>query len=735
MSERYKINSKVAEDQFSVTYDAWDSILSHRVQLKKERPSLEPGDAEIFRKKFQKISALAHPNLLEIYDIDRSGDEFNVVTESLVGKSLKVICKEGLVSDDDFQILVDQTLSWAATWEDAGNGDTVISPENVFVTRKSPGLFQFKVCDFEFARWNENKGGKASELLGSLARLYILAVAGGYSTLDGVLENFEGDRLSVLRAGLRHCRPDLDRHRVDWLAWTIFQLEKGVPLTARECLSRFQEPARLIDEGIDHDAELEIEEIVEEEYDDDEDETKPIPLHLLEGEEDENPFSTRSDRDRPSHHVSPELGVTESAPKGRKFIKLILNSYRNPWGKIAASIVVLVVGVTLGMMVRNSNRVPPAEPANRIEESNLATSPKKAKVPDSPQPEEETFPKPFNPAKTERSQASLVTGPLVRDLKPRKPEMTTAELAASEVNSITEELQKTTEVDQDIRIALIQRLETVLDLDLEKEQRPGAELDILIPTLIGERSGDLNEAEIGFLMNSAKKWNLINPARILANHFRKTGEAEMALPWLEIAATDGDVDAMVEAGLHMLEETQPAKVQREGFTWLKKAANLGDREAIYLTGECLLLGKGTEKNEVEAVVYLEDGADEGEPRALDLLGVCYAEGLGKEVDLEMAHDLFKKAGDLGNDSALANLAVLYLNREVGDEDEADSIALSYLEQGAKSNNANCLFLLGQCREHGIGADKDIKTARTLYERAASEGNKNAIQRLKDLSKK
>lgn len=64
--------------------------------------------------------------------------------------------------------------------------------------------------------------------------------------------------------------------------------------------------------------------------------------------------------------------------------------------------------------------------------------------------------------------------------------------------------------------------------------------------------------------------------------------------------------------------------------------------------------------------------------------------------------------------------------------QSDSEAYLWARKAADKGLAKAEYALGYFSENGIGVVADMEEARKCYLRAAGQGNKNAIQRLKEM---
>jgi uncharacterized protein len=163
--------------------------------------------------------------------------------------------------------------------------------------------------------------------------------------------------------------------------------------------------------------------------------------------------------------------------------------------------------------------------------------------------------------------------------------------------------------------------------------------------------------------------------------------------------------------------------------WFEQAWAAGDVSAGTLLAECYLLGKGVSKNEAKAIALLQDAAAAHDPRAMDQLGTCFHKGIGVARDDRKAFRFYNAAANLNYLDSRGNLGVLYLTSDETDLGKDQTArtekAVSLFREGAKQNNAFCMFLYARCFEAGTGVDASLSEASEWYRRAAEAGNRPA----------
>ena len=230
-------------------------------------------------------------------------------------------------------------------------------------------------------------------------------------------------------------------------------------------------------------------------------------------------------------------------------------------------------------------------------------------------------------------------------------------------------------------------------------------------------------------LTAAARLNVVSAMEILGNALRKR-DPKASFAWLSTAAAAGRAHAMSEVGLRY---SNGAGVERDlvkAAQWFTQAHDAGDVSAGTLLAECYLYGKGVNKNESKAIGLLQDAAAAKDARAMDQLGNCYHKGIGVAQDDAAAFRQYRAAAQLNYLDSVGNLGVLYLTSDQTDLGKNEAArtqkALSLFRDGAKQNNAFCMFLYARCFELGTGVDANPTEASDWYRRAAEAGNRPAL---------
>ena len=149
----YKILEKLGEGGMGVVYKARDTHLDRFVAIKVLPPEkvADPERKKRFVQEAKAASALNHPNIITIHDIDQSEGIDFIAMEYVDGRTLdELIGRKGLKLSEALKVSVQMADALAAAHE-AGIVHRDLKPGNVMVTGKG----QVKVLDFGLAKLTE----------------------------------------------------------------------------------------------------------------------------------------------------------------------------------------------------------------------------------------------------------------------------------------------------------------------------------------------------------------------------------------------------------------------------------------------------------------------------------------------------------------------------------------------------------------------------------------------------
>src|SRR5437660_6323298 len=148
----YRILSKLGEGGMGEVYLAQDSKLDRRVALKilPADVATHPDRMKRFVQEAKAASALNHPNIITIYEIDETASGHFIATEFIEGETLREREQKPLELSESLDIAT-QIASALAAAHAAGIVHRDIKPENVML--RHDGIV--KVLDFGLAKLSE----------------------------------------------------------------------------------------------------------------------------------------------------------------------------------------------------------------------------------------------------------------------------------------------------------------------------------------------------------------------------------------------------------------------------------------------------------------------------------------------------------------------------------------------------------------------------------------------------
>lgn len=184
ISDRYQIIKSIGEGGMANVYLAYDTILDRNVAVKILRGDLS--NDEKFVRRFQRealaASSLAHPNIVEVYDVGEDNGEYYIVMEYIEGKHLKSLLKKRgkLTLSETIDIML-QITDGMSVAHDSYIIHRDIKPQNIMILEN--GLV--KITDFGIAMaMNATQLTQTNSVMGSVHYLPPEQASGQGSTLQ-----------------------------------------------------------------------------------------------------------------------------------------------------------------------------------------------------------------------------------------------------------------------------------------------------------------------------------------------------------------------------------------------------------------------------------------------------------------------------------------------------------------------------------------------------------------------
>ena len=158
---RYEVRSQIGAGGMGEVYLARDTRLERTVALKLLPADLIPDRRRVerFVQEAKAASALNHPNILTIYEIDQIDSALFIATEFIDGATLREHMARAGMSVGDVLDVAAQVASALSAAHAAGIVHRDVKPENVMLRRDG----YVKVLDFGLAKLTERQGGAAPD--------------------------------------------------------------------------------------------------------------------------------------------------------------------------------------------------------------------------------------------------------------------------------------------------------------------------------------------------------------------------------------------------------------------------------------------------------------------------------------------------------------------------------------------------------------------------------------------
>lgn len=150
LSDRYRLEGRIGQGGMAIVYAGVDTVLRRRVAIKVLRPHLAADEEFVqrFYSEAHHAAKLSHPNIVNIYDVGREGEDYFIVMELVDGATLAEMIEDGPLPEAvaiDFAAQICNGLAYAHR---QGLLHRDVKPGNILVTKDDV----VKLSDFGIAR-------------------------------------------------------------------------------------------------------------------------------------------------------------------------------------------------------------------------------------------------------------------------------------------------------------------------------------------------------------------------------------------------------------------------------------------------------------------------------------------------------------------------------------------------------------------------------------------------------
>ncbi len=166
---RYRVTGTLGAGAMGEVYVAVDDLLGREVAVKTLRGRTSGLGARLlderFRQEARAIAALAHPGVVQVFDLDLDADPPYLVMERAAGPSLKERIADGVLSVSELRALGIQVANALAAAHAAGIVHRDVKPANILAA----GAGRWKLADFGVAHVPDSSLTMTGQFVGSPA--------------------------------------------------------------------------------------------------------------------------------------------------------------------------------------------------------------------------------------------------------------------------------------------------------------------------------------------------------------------------------------------------------------------------------------------------------------------------------------------------------------------------------------------------------------------------------------
>lgn len=149
LAGRYRLQRRIGSGGMATVHEGEDTVLGRRVAVKLLHPQYVSDENFVsrFEREARSVASLAHPSIVNVYDVGRDGDRCYIVMEYVEGRSVKEMLAGGPLGVDrsiDIGVQVAKALDYAHR---AGVVHRDVKPHNIIVSPEGAA----KLVDFGIA--------------------------------------------------------------------------------------------------------------------------------------------------------------------------------------------------------------------------------------------------------------------------------------------------------------------------------------------------------------------------------------------------------------------------------------------------------------------------------------------------------------------------------------------------------------------------------------------------------
>ena len=202
-------------------------------------------------------------------------------------------------------------------------------------------------------------------------------------------------------------------------------------------------------------------------------------------------------------------------------------------------------------------------------------------------------------------------------------------------------------------------------------------------------------------------------------------DIQTAMDWYSKAAANGDTSAMFSLGYILDTGDTPNGKQDyvNAVKWYKQSADSGNVDAMYNLGIIYNTGgHGIQQNSAEALRWYKMAMAHGSTDAMfEVANSYFFSGINGKYDHSKAIKLWKKAALRGDVNSQVNLGIRYYLGDANCLAKNYTLAMNCFKMAAEKDHRIGMYYLGNMYYHGLGVNKDYKTAYYWLNKAAILG--------------